>query len=266
MSHDTLQYYGAQFLRKLVDLKSSITRGVIVDTADFNMCCDIVQNLLEFEVQCQVPCRIPEMKIPTANMLNKTKHSEFKRITNMKKIMNKYDIRFVGIIRCGNQSLIESSADFAPKLTHDNTGNYMLSVNLANPPFEVSRNIQYENSTLSTAVGSSSCGQPDIFPTVVASAGQTVTEVPDLSDFQPTSLPSACSAFLGDGGCNISEHDDDSVNLDALWTQDELDQEQGATGDMESLLYESHETEKKNVATQTRIIYHPFGLDFASFE
>lgn len=270
MSRDTLQYFGQQFLRKLVDLRISMNNGSLVDPEDFNMCCAVVQNLLEFEVQCQVPCKIPDMKIPTSDMLSKTKHSEFKRLANIKKLMIKSEIRFAGIIRCGKESLVAGSSDFAPKFGSDCHGNYFLSVNLIKPPFAYSENVQFSSdlSDFPPVVGSNTADLLAMVHTSVIAATsvpRSMAEVlctDDQSSFfdSQTDETQVVPQLFTQSSSQFSYPDpeDDSEDIDKLWFQSEVSMTES------SILCET--SEKKDASTQTRIVHCPFGLDFSCFE
>lgn len=281
MATHTLQFYADGFVQKLAELRCALPKGNTLDATDFNICCAVMQSLLDFEFESQMTMKIPKIRTPKLESSYKLAMTEFRRLSNLKKHCAEYNIEMAGFFRCGKETLLQCNTNFVPRVASNSASSgetiYNLSIALSKKPFLVSEGIdivedgmQVDHIPLRNSIDlcPGVCKNGNDFGSDAVFYQSTVTQQiyvrdknewfinTNVNQFEKTVLLEE-ETVLGriSNPVDVAIPESDALFSDSIW------------GDVDADDTNKCSENSVSVSTQTDVFrYYPFGIDLTSFE
>lgn len=141
MDSRDLQWWAQGFKTKLAELR---THGTL-DAINFNICCDVVQEVLNCEADHHTLLKIPQIRKPKLDGSYKLAYSDFRRVANVKKYCLENAIDYAGFFQCGNEVSLQCSSAWTKNVAFSkldtNEFMYCLNIRTKKPLFGISEDL-----------------------------------------------------------------------------------------------------------------------------
>jgi hypothetical protein len=175
-----LQWWAQGFKTKLAELRGHGS----LDAINFNICCDVVQEVLKCEADHHTMLKIPQIRKPKLEGSYKLAYSDFRRIANVKKYCVENAIEYAGFFQCGDEVSLQCTSAWTINVAFSklptNELMYCLNITTKKPLFGISEDLNMVEATHQLVESISVQNEP------VIPVGLNVVKA--VSDFKPETL------------------------------------------------------------------------------